>query len=385
MTVLEITAVPFSYIHSGGGERYPTEMIRELSKLEKVTGCYSSDQGIRILEGDVLIPAKFMDIEPFISYSNPIPTPKSLLVIRNIILSNIKEIEFIHIHNLRTAMSTAWLFITKLLKGSGIKVILTDHNARFFPFPRISVSAVDYYAPVSNFSNQILQSYSKRPFRIFPIPVSSDLIRNNTIKSVYHRDIDLLYLGRIVPWKAPDKIIQIVHYLKANGFPNINAVIAGRIMNKEYYYLLVSMVVKYGLDDNIKFVISPDDNAVTDLYSNSKFHILLSTRVDIYGHKHRSPELSPTTIAEAGIFGTPSIVSSAPGISEQVLDGITGYIVTDDEIHSQSRIVRDALLSLDRWDAISKKVYNLMRVERNPAKIASDFKIYLDDIRAGRV
>ena len=51
------------FIHSfWWGERYPTEMIRELSKLEKVTGCYSSDQGIRILEGDVLVPAKFMDI-----------------------------------------------------------------------------------------------------------------------------------------------------------------------------------------------------------------------------------------------------------------------------------------------------------------------------------
>ena len=74
MTLLEITAVPFSYIHSGGGERYPTEMIRALSKIEKVTGCYSSDQWIKILEGDVLIPAKFIRIEPFISYSNPIPT-----------------------------------------------------------------------------------------------------------------------------------------------------------------------------------------------------------------------------------------------------------------------------------------------------------------------
>ena len=385
MTLLEITAVPFSYIHSGGGERYPTEMIRALSKIEKVTGCYSSDQWIKILEGDVLIPAKFIRIEPFISYSNPIPTLKSLLVIRNVIQSNIRDIEFIHIHNLRTAMSTAWLFIAKLLKGSGIKVILTDHNARFFPFPRLSVSAVDYYAPVSNFSNQILQSYSRRPFRIFPIPVSSNLITNSEIKSVDHRDIDLLYLGRLVPWKAPDRIIQIVRYLKANGFPKISAVIAGRIMNKEYYALLVNMVVKYGLGDNIKFIISPDDKAVTDLYSNSKFHILLSTTVDVYGNKHKSPELSPTTIAEAGVFGTPSIVSLAPGISEQVVNGITGYIATDNDIQSTSKLVRDALMSLKKWDVMSKQVYNLMKVERNPAKIASDFKIYLDDIRAGRV
>lgn len=383
MTILEVTAVPFTYKHSGGGERYPTELIKELSKIERVTGCYSSDEGVRILDNDFLVPSKFVNAEPFITNSNPLPTLRSFLEIRNFIQSNIHEIEFVHIHNLRTAMSTTWLFLIRLLKNSKFKVILTDHNAQFFPFPQLSISAVDYYAPVSRYSNQILQSYSSKPFRVIPAPVRMDFNKGTHLKKFEERDIDLLFVGRIVPWKAPDKLIEVVHYLYSNGIPNIRAVIAGRPLSREYYDYLVSMVKHYNLKNNITFLLSPDDNTVSNLYSASKYHVLMSSSIDVYGHKHSSPELSPATIAEAALFGTPSIVSSEPGLSEQVENRSTGYVINESDLLSASGIVKNALESPDLWKDLSDRAYDKVKNERNISKIVSDFKNYLDDIRSG--
>ena len=383
MTILEVTAVPFTYRHSGGGERYPTELIKELSKIERVTGCYSSDEGIRILEGDFLVPSKFLNAEPYLTNSNPLPTIRTFFEIRNFIQSNIHEIEFIHIHNLRTAMSTAWLFLIKLLKESKFKVILTDHNAQFFPFPKLSISAVDYYAPVSQYSNQILQSYSRKPFRVFPAPVRINFNNKARVKSFEEREIDLLFIGRLVPWKAPNKLIELVSYLRSIGLPNIKAVIAGRPLGNEYYDYLQKLVKNLKLGGNIQFLLSPDDNAVADLYSTSKYHVLMSTSIDVYGHKHISPELSPATIAEAAIFGTPSIVSSAPGLREQVEEGSTGFIVNESDLLSAGEIVKNALSSPNIWKDLSSKAYSKVKIERNISKIVFDFKKYLDDIRSG--
>ena len=387
MTILEITAVPFTQNHVGGGERAPSELMRELSKYEEVVGCFSMmDSDVFDFERKFIVPAKFVSIPPFITIHNPVPDFHTFAAIRKFLRSNEGEIEFIHIHNLRTAMSTTWLLLSGLMKPDlKYKIILTDHLARFFPFPKISSSFVDYYAAVSKVSEQQLQSYASRPSVILPPAVSSNFSDKSRSPPFEQRGIDLLFLGRILPQKRPDILIKFTEYLITRGHKGIKTVIAGRASDKVYLDDIEKTIRDKKLEPNISIIDQPSDEDLIPLFSSSKVNVLFSTTKDVYGKRRSHPELAPFTVIEAASCGTPSLLSDFPGAEEQVIHGKTGFIIDENDMSSALSIL-DRLISCEQvWNPMSFSARQFVLSERTFPIVTRNFVRFLNSIRNGEL
>lgn len=383
--IVEVSAVSFSLKNAGGGERFPTEFYKELKKHEKAMFCYSSNEKQLIDDGAILIPSNFYKFKNIITEVNPIPTLDSIKVIKKFLVDYENEIEFLHIHNLRTAMSTIWLLLLIKYKPKKLRVVLTDHNARFFPFPKLTVRPVDYYAPVSEISNEILQKLDKKPSFILPAFVSSYFQEKSYRLNFTERDIDLLFLGRIVPWKGVDKVIRVGVKLMKRGEVGIKIVIAGRAFDQNYLHQLKKIVLENNLEGIVEFILNPTDDEIVSLYTRTKIHILFSVTKDMYGQHHPYPELNPSTIVEASMCGTPTIVSSAPGLKEHVVDEHTGYIIPMNDLELATSRVLLLIHNEDKWNLMSQNAYEKAVRTGTLPSVVKKFRSNLDKIRNGNL
>ena len=85
----------------------------------------------------LVIPSVSLKIPPFLSDYNPVPLPWAPREIERTLRVQADSLKIIHIHNLRTAFSVAWLLTAGRIKPRyNYKIVLTDHGSRFFPFHR---------------------------------------------------------------------------------------------------------------------------------------------------------------------------------------------------------------------------------------------------------
>jgi glycosyltransferase involved in cell wall biosynthesis len=373
VTIIEATARPFGPRFRGGGERYPLEIARELSKRESVLFVSTQDRFDTTLEGVATVGLRGWSLAgpPFFSPLNPIPTPRTLLQIKGLFEAHTDDLEFLHLHNLRTAFCAAWLSIAKSQSfRSRFHIILTDHGARFAPFPRQLARGVDFYAAVSRFSLWQLQSWAMRPGAIVPPFVPSSLLDLSNRMKDTDRDIDLLYLGRITPWKRADLLLQLIPTIEDILGHSIHVVIAGSPSDPAYLAQLRSIVTRRVTRSKVDFVLQPDDISVAKLYARSRLFALLSTNRDSKGRRLPVPELAGATPLEAAAFGTPSVVSALPGLDEQVLTGRTGFLVDPYKSNATSTLIASVLSDESRWKTLSSNASNFVRTERTASVVS---------------
>jgi len=303
------------------------------------------------------------------------------------IVGSAGPVEFVHVHNLRTAMSTAWLLLARRLKARyRFKVLLTDHNARWFPMPWLTAGAVDYFVAVSKESEAYLTSLARRPSVIVPTGIPSDypgLLRPS--RPWETRTVDLAYFGRLVPWKRPDLVLRLARDLKEPGAAAPRVLIAGSNVDPAYTAWLHDEARRLGLTESVEFVLDPSDEEASLLLSRAKVHLLLSARVDAMGRSHGSPELCPTTVIEAAACGTPSICSEVPGAHTQIVEGRTGFVTSLaswDQLVGQARRLLDAP---EAWRVMSAEARDFAAKERTYGVLAKHLSDFLDLSRKGRV
>jgi glycosyltransferase involved in cell wall biosynthesis len=387
MTILEVTAVPFSEHHRGGGESYPWRLAEELSHFEDVVSCFVTEPGTVLPAGQVVtIPGSFLDVPPLFTRHNPIPNVGSVRTIDRILRGEGK-VEFVHIHNLRTAMSTAWLILGRLRRhGHRYKVLLTDHGARWFPFPSMTAPLADYFVPVSQASSDWLAQYARRPSFVLPPGVPTQypgLARSPRPYS--ERDIDLIFFGRIAPWKRPDLALSLADELRPPGAPPPRVVIAGSVVDPKYFEWLRREATQRQLSETTRFILNPTEIEAAELLSRSKVHVLLSSSVDAFGRRFPLPELAGATILEAAACGTPSICSDLPGIREQVPDPRAGLLFP---LSAWPELVRAAGILLSDpvgWEAMSNAARRFVEGERTYHVLAQRLSGFLGRIRRGEL
>ncbi len=385
MTVLEVTALPFGSRASGGGERFPEVFSNGVAARERVGRCFGSPDASMNDPGRFSFAVTAHAWPPFLAFDNPVPTIMSVGRIRDYLRKNSHEIEFVHVHNLRTAVSSVWLLEALLDRRRNYKVILTDHGSKFFPWPRLTVSPVDYYAPVSHYSDTILQAMKRRPSVIIPPAMTKSELDAITCRPSAGRDIDVLFIGRIVPWKAPDRIISISRHLIDQGISNLRVVIAGRAVDERYYTLLRQMVRVKNLTDCVRLIPNPSDDEIGTLFGRAKVHVHCSVSRDVYGRSYVHPELASRTVVEAAARGTPSVVSSLPSLEEQVVVGRTGYVIPEGDNSALESALVALLSSPTNLERFSSNAFRWVREERELSRIVDRFVEFLNERRSGGV
>jgi glycosyltransferase involved in cell wall biosynthesis len=182
-----------------------------------------------------------------------------------------------------------------------------------------------------------------RPGRVDIIPGSVDPARFQF--NGQSRNVDIVFIGRIVPIKQPDHFCQVVRRV-ASRRPSLRVVVAG------VGPLLAEMkrqTAELGLEKVIEFAGHVE--AVEDLLIRSRVFLLTSV----------SEGLS-IAMAEAMIAGAVPVVADVGDLSELVINGQTGWLIPPGDFDAYANRICALLDDPQSWETISK----------NARKIAMD-------------
>lgn len=149
------------------------------------------------------------------------------------------------------------------------------------------------------------------------------------------RPRSIAYIGRILPHKGIDILIR--------SLPDSASLrVVGRVADPEYLRHLRNLAA--GKD--VEFIQNAEDGEIVETYQTSSCVALLSVHVDYRGRFSLVPELLGQTPLEAMACGTPAVVSDASSLPEVVENGITGFVVPQNDVNSTraalSRVLDDS-------------------------------------------
>jgi glycosyltransferase involved in cell wall biosynthesis len=160
-----------------------------------------------------------------------------------------------------------------------------------------------------------------------------------------HREIDLIFVGRLCPIKQVHQLIAVVHAIR-RIMPNIRAAIVG---DGPLMASLRACAERLGLTDNIKFLGKRED--VEALLVCSKIFVLTS----------KSEGLS-IAMAEAMAVGTVPVVANVGELGDLVIDGVNGYLVEPNRIDEYTKRVISLLQDTALWEKYSLKAIETARI-----------------------
>jgi len=192
----------------------------------------------------------------------------------------------------------------------------------------------------------VSNGFSGEGIRVIPLGIESGLILSaGELHDLPHKHrgiVRLLFVGRIVPEKAPDIAIDALGILKREfGVQDIKLDIIGQGPEK-YMTDLKNRVSELGLDDSVEFCGWLDHSLVFEKYS--EYDVLL--------FPSRWEEPFGKIVLEAMAQGLPVIASRRGGPQEVISDGENGLLVTVDDAGELAR----SILRLLNSDELVRKI-----------------------------
>ena len=295
---LEIVHISPTYFKDliGGGERYPWELSKALSKYTNTSLIVFGNERVTERISDTLIIEKYPAVispTPLFTKTNPFP-------LRGSFLNKIDEADVVHIHQFNTLISNLLICYARY---RGKVVCVTDHGGGYFKLARLMPTIgkmVDSYMLVSNSSAPFYRKYNRR----------LDLICGGVDEHLFSPvDIEkkhILFVGKILRVKGIDTLIRAVQGL------DIPLKIDARLLDQNYLYQLIN------IDKNHSTVFNFDINDVNLVrdYNQSLVTILPSLS-----------EMFPLVILESLACGTPVICTDVGGVRQIIEHGKNGFIV----------------------------------------------------------
>jgi glycosyltransferase involved in cell wall biosynthesis len=155
----------------------------------------------------------------------------------------------------------------------------------------------------------------------------------------------LIFVGALTPQKQPDRFVEVVRRLRAEGRP-FRAVLVG---DGPLATTLAPLAVAHGIE-----LLGPRSD-VAELLRRSDVFVFTS---------RPTGEGMPGVLIEAGLSGLPVVSTPVPGAASVVCDGRTGMIV-DDSVVTLAAAVRELLDDPDRRAAMGKSARTRCESEFN--------------------
>ena len=283
----------------GGGERYAVQLARSLQRHAEVTlvtygprfreGRYD---GIRHVIASALAP----------SVENPLPLTGWLFR---------ERFDIVHAFQLRAA-STSWLALWKRRLGAPLVVTDVGGGGRSLMFRLRLYRRVTKFICISDFSRQLIPAEVRGRATVVLGGIDLDRYRYDDGP----RRRRALLVARIMPHKGIDVLVD------AAG-RDIEVIIAGQPADARYLQDLKARAQ----GENVRFTLSPGDDALLQLYRESAATVSASVYRDLYGRTWPQSELLGLTLLESMAVGTPVVATRVGGMPEYVSEGVTGFIV----------------------------------------------------------
>ena len=291
----------------GGGERYVSELALWMSRVADTTLVSFSNERKSYRHENLKI--EIYPVKHFI-HGNPV-NPLSFRY-----LSSILKADVVHVHHVNTLVSDMACMVASLF---GKRAFVTDYGGggsltlnKRIPLLEGYQNAIAY----SQFGLDLMLPQWKRKAVLIKGGIDTERFCPNGSR----REKKILYVGRILPHKGIDYLIEAFRLLDRTDY---TLRIVGRVYSEEYYEYLNRL--SDGL--NIEFVHDADDDRLIQEYRTALVTVLPSVHTSYNGNHTLVPELMGFTLLESQACATPVICTDAGAMSEFVSQGETGFVV----------------------------------------------------------
>jgi glycosyltransferase involved in cell wall biosynthesis len=305
----------------GGGERYALELARALSRrVPTRLISFGSRRGKR-LDGGLSIHV----YEPLLYVRGARFNPLSVRF-----LAALRDVDVIHCVSWNTLVTDFAILAAAALRK---RVFVTDvgGGASVTLQRKLSLARrVDGFLLIAAQGGGLFERFRAK-WRILYAGVDLDRYRPAAENGRQGRR-GVLYVGRILPHKGINYLVEAID-------PGVPLRIVGRPYHEEYLRLLHQLTA--GKD--VTFVTGASDEEVAREYQRCLVSVLPSVNTNVYGETTTLPELLGFTAMEAMACGAPVLCSNVGGLSEVVVDGVTGFLVPPNDPEALRARIRQLL------------------------------------------
>lgn len=254
---------------------------------------------------------------------------KSLFIILNLdIFSKLDQYQITHCHFGHIGNLICELIELNFLNKT--KVINSFHG--FDILPHKTGYYKNKYRSLFKFSS-IFTVNSKYTYSIFEeiidhrkediniIPVSLDTVYFNKCNVRFSNIVRLIFIGRLISWKAPLFCLEILKRIRNKGYP-VHLTIVG---DGEEMLNCKEFIQDNGLNEIVELTGALDQDAIINKLWESDIYIMPG----VSDPKSGRAEAQGLVIQEAQAMNLPVVVSSAGGMKYGMIDGETGFVVDE--------------------------------------------------------
>ena len=193
----------------------------------------------------------------------------------------------------------------------------------FYIMAKYSIGKSNIIRAVSSSTEQqVLDIDSSKSVVRFPAWIDFKDFQNIEPKPPSKDKFNILFIGSVTDRKKPHMIIEAIQRINDKSY---NLSIVGPAPNEKYFKELKDLIDKSDLQNQVSLIGPVDRESVKDYYSTSNLMILPSISEGL-----------ARVIFESQVAMCPVLVTDAPGMSDIVIDGQTGYVFESNNLDSLS-------------------------------------------------
>ena len=202
-------------------------------------------------------------------------------------------------------------------------VLPSLYKKLFYIMAKYSIGKSNIIRAVSSSTEQqVLDIDSSKSVVRFPAWIDFKDFQNIEPKPLSKDKFNILFIGSVTDRKKPHMIIEAIQRSNDKSY---NLSIVGPAPNEKYFKELKDLIDKSDLQNQVSLIGPVDRENVKDYYSTSNLMILPSISEGL-----------ARVIFESQVAMCPVLVTDAPGMSDIVIDGQTGYVFESNNLDSLS-------------------------------------------------
>ncbi len=270
-------------------------------------------------------------------------------------INKIKKInpDLIHAHFGNNGAMIADLKNAGLLEKK-IPLLTTFHGYDLYPFfgnmnnYEYLIKIGDLYTANSGYTKKtaLELGFPENKIQMLPVGLDTNLFTPHRPQNIIKERIKIIFVGRLIEFKAPDLIVLICNELKNRGISFEMTIIGFGKM----YDQVNQMITENNLTNYIQLRGGLTQEQIILMMDESNVFLYPG----IYD-QHGRAENQGLVVQEAQSMKLPVIVSDAGGTCEGVLDGITGFVVKEKDIIGYANVIEHIVKHPDLCETMGKK------------------------------
>ena len=237
----------------------------------------------------------------------------------------------------------------------------------FYIMAKYSIGKSNIIRAVSSSTEQqVLDIDSSKSVVRFPAWIDFKDFQNIEPKPFSKDKFNILFIGSVTDRKKPHMIIEAIQRINDKSY---NLSIVGPAPNEKYFKELKDLIGKSDLQNQVSLIGPVDRESVKDYYSTSNLMILPSISEGL-----------ARVIFESQVAMCPVLVTDAPGMSDIVIDGQTGYVFESNNLDSLSLKIEYIKNNYDEASLVAKNAKGFILSNYSEDNFKFSFKKLFDTV-----